>query len=726
MREEVGDTIEDLKSLDLRVHLTEKEGHTFNESMTLCPFHSDKTPSMSVNQKDGSWVWFCHSCEMGGNIVTYTAKKYGISNPDANKKLSEIYGLGNGNSLPKKLLEVYEYLDESGKPSGLNIARYIPKAFRPVKKVNGSWKIIKLREEGIEKILFNLPVLIKSRSIFLVEGEKDVNTLRHLGIPATTAPFGMKEWEPSFNKHFKGKEVFICYDHDAGDIPEDRAEELSIVTDKIKIIRLPGLKGKEDISDWLQKFENSKLQIQKLWQVVDNTDYYKSGKEGDDEGLSDLGNARRLVRKFGHEIRFCHQRKRWLFYSGYRWELDESGVIERRAKEVPRGIYTEATRLNDKDARKELARFAMRSESVQKIHAMISLAESEPRIPVLLDDLDVDPWLLNVQNGTVDLRTGQLCQHNPEDLITKLAPVEFDQEAKSPQWEKFLEEIFDENQSLIKFLKSAVGYSLTGDNREQCLFILCGRGANGKSTLLSILHLLLGDYARQTPSDTLLVKRYFGISNDIARLKRSRLVTALEVEEGSRLAESLVKGMTGGDKMIARYLYSEYDEFFAEFKIWIGTNHKPQIKGTDHAIWRRIRLIPFKRIFRDEEQDKSLSEKLKAELPGILNWAIEGCLRWQRDGLGIPEEVRKATEGYRAESDSLGQFLNDCTIKKVGSKTKSSTLYSRYKGWAESAGERPITSTAFGRALSERDFEKYRISDGYYYQGISLEEVVSE
>ncbi|MBU1181372.1 MAG: hypothetical protein KKF00_04255 [Proteobacteria bacterium] len=441
-------------------------------------------------------------------------------------------------------------------------------------------------------------------------------------------------------------------------------------------------------------------------------------RKNSEEGLTDLGNARRFSRRLGSEVRYCHQRRRWLFYNGVRWEFDESGEIERRAKDVIRGIYEEASQFGDEDRRKEYARHAIRSESAQKIRAMISLAESEPGISIRQDEFDCNPFLLNVANGTIDLKTGELHPHNPDDLIIKLAPVEFDSAVLCPRWIQFVSEIYECNQSLIDFSRRAIGYSLTGDTREQCLFINHGRGANGKSTMLSIYQKLLGDYAQQTPSETLLVKRMPGINNDIARLRKSRIVMALEVEEGRRLAESLVKGMTGQDKMVARHLYSEFFEFEPEFKLWIGTNHKPQIRGTDHAIWRRIRLVPFNRIFKDEEQDKELIIKLESELSGILNWAIEGCLQWQRDGLGMPEEIQSAVDEYREESDPLGSFLSDCITTDGEASIKASTLYQKYKEWAEEAGEKIITGTALGRAVVERGIDKTRLSDGNYYIGI--------
>jgi putative DNA primase/helicase len=430
--------------------------------------------------------------------------------------------------------------------------------------------------------------------------------------------------------------------------------------------------------------------------------------------LTDLGNAQRLVARHGPDLRFCYPWGKWLVWDGARWIKDESGEVDRRAKDTVRSIYAEAAACEKKELREALADHARRSESDSKRQAMINSARSEPGVALLPADLDRDPWLLNVVNGCIDLRTGELREHRRGDLITKMAPVKYDREAQCPAWWGFLEKIMNGNGPTMEFLQKAVGYALTGDTREHCLFFLYGLGANGKSTCLEVIQALLGDYATQTTSETFLLKRHSSpISNDVADLRGARFVAAVEIESGRRMAEVLIKQMTGGDKLKARFLYSEHFEFKPEFKIFLAANHKPVIRGTDHAIWRRIRLIPFTVQIPEKEQDKELPGKLKAELPGILNWAIEGCLSWQFEGLTPPQAVQDATQNYRQEMDILAEFLSERCIIAPGASVPAADLYKAYTAWAEENGEKkPLSQRDFGLNLTERGFEGKRGTGG--------------
>ena len=427
--------------------------------------------------------------------------------------------------------------------------------------------------------------------------------------------------------------------------------------------------------------------------------------------LSDLGNAHRLVARFGPDIRWCDPWGKWLVWDGRRWRIDDTRAIHRLAKQAVRAIYNEAAAADDDRARKAIVAHALRSESRTRIEAMIELAKSEPGVPILPDELDANAWLLNTESGTVDLRTGEVRNHCREDLITKLAAVRYDPKAACPIFEAFVDKIFGGKWQLIEFVQRAVGYSLTSDIREQVIFIVPGCGSNGKSTLADVLLAMLGDYAQQTPTGSLMVKRGEGISNDLARLKGARLVAAVESDEGRRLSEALVKQLTGGDRIAARFMRAEWFEFKPS---------KPVIRGTDHAIWRRIRLIPFDVTIPDAQQDKRLPEKLREELPGILNWAIEGCLAWQRDGLGISEEVTAATAAYREEMDVIGGWVTDQCVTGDALRTKASDLYAAYRTWCENAGEKPVSQRKVASLLRERGFTPDKDKHARYWPGIGL------
>ena len=439
---------------------------------------------------------------------------------------------------------------------------------------------------------------------------------------------------------------------------------------------------------------------------------------------TDLGNGERLAHIYGEDIRYCHAWKSWLIWDGPCWSRDQTDEICRKAKNVVRGIYREAELVSDSQDRTDIAKHAIRSESDSRLRAMITLAKSERDIPVKPEQLDSDPWLFTCLNGTIDLKTGKLLPHNRDHLITQLAPVKYDSDATCPTWDAFLHRIMAENDNLISFLQRMIGYSLTGDTGEQCLFILYGSGANGKSTFLQAVSSMCGDYSQQTPTETLLVKKKGSIPNDVARLKGARLVTASEAEEGQRLAESLIKQMTGQDILSARFLHQEWFEFEPTHKIFLGTNHKPVIKGTDHAIWRRIKLIPFDVTIPEEERDNRLLSKLRDELPGILSWAVKGCLDWQRHGLGEPPEVKSATQDYRSEMDALAQFRADCCIEDPGAKVAVGKLYDAYTAWCEINGEQQLGKRAFSMKTKEAGFKQVRFGKGRTrgFQGIGIVE----
>lgn len=434
---------------------------------------------------------------------------------------------------------------------------------------------------------------------------------------------------------------------------------------------------------------------------------------------TDYGNAERLVTTRGDDILFCHVWKKWLHWDGTRWVIDESGEIVRLAKATVRSIYREAATIEDEGSRKATAKWAWESEKAPRIEAMIKLTQSEPDISVRPEQLDSDRWLMNCANGTIDLATGDLRPHRRDDLITKFAPVACDPLARCPRWKRFLQEVFEPHPDLIDFIQRAVGYSLTGDTREECLFLLWGTGRNGKGTLIKTLASMLGDYAGTADFSAFVQRRNnHGPRDDIAIMKGKRFISSQESREGAALAESLIKWVTGGDRVRARRLYENSYEWDPTHKIWLATNHKPVIRGADPAIWSRIKLIPFGISFEGRE-DKTLKLALLDELPGILAWAIEGCLEWQRQGLNFPPTIIEATGDYRHESDQIARFVEECCVVGEFAQVKARQLYKAYRDWAEEMGEQTLSETAFGLRITGR-FRKDHKETGSVYLGVGL------
>jgi putative DNA primase/helicase len=420
--------------------------------------------------------------------------------------------------------------------------------------------------------------------------------------------------------------------------------------------------------------------------------------------LTDAGNKNRLVEQFGPVIRFVSDWG-WLIWDRCRWRRDPPhlGVLKLAEKTI-QAMHLEADQNRDPAHSRQLALHAVASEARSRMEAMVSLARMD--VQAESSAFDADPWLLNVQNGTLDLRTGTLRPHQSADLLTKLASVEYLPNVTAPTWMRFLSDIMQGNQELIDYLKRVVGYSLTGSTRERVFFVFHGTGSNGKSTFLETIGALIGDYAVRATTDTFLTKRDNTITNDLARLNGARLVVGSEIDYGRRLAEALIKQITGGDKIAARFLYQEDVEFTPVAKVILAANHKPSIQGTEPAIWNRVRLIPFNQVF--STPDQHMLDRLRAELPGILNWAIEGCLSWQTTGLGMPTEIRTATQDYRNEEDALASFIDDHCVVSPNARAMSSQLYAKYISWCDRTSEPRMSQKTFGTKLREKGFQNVK------------------
>lgn len=449
-----------------------------------------------------------------------------------------------------------------------------------------------------------------------------------------------------------------------------------------------------------------------------NDDAEEEAKPSKKFRLTELGNAERIAYEYGHTIKYVGDMG-WVIWDGKRWRYDTKKEIERITNKVLRGLYK-----SDDEMEIKWARMCERRNI-----RMNSIKDLMPLVPGEREDFDRHKYLFNLENGILDLKTGKLQPHDRELNLTKITNVEFDPKAECPTWMLFLNQIFKNDSDLIEYMQRLVGYSLTGDISEQGMYFLVGGGSNGKSTFVNTIKKIMGDYGLQTNSDTFIKKKSDGANNDIARLASSRFVSAVESEEGEKLQESLVKTITGGEPILARFLRQEFFEFLPEFKVFFTTNHKPIIGGVDDGIWRRVKIIPFTLNLKPHERDKKLEEKLSLEMPGILNWVLEGCLKWQKSGLKEPRVVMDATGNYKEDMDILGPFLYEsCYIdepKNEAIRIEAKELYTVYDRWCFGSGERSLGNRSFYRMLETKGFGKVKgTGNKTFLTGITLKDRV--
>lgn len=444
----------------------------------------------------------------------------------------------------------------------------------------------------------------------------------------------------------------------------------------------------------------AKKEVSKIAKSVSRYDIQQTS-----EPLTDVWNAGLFIKHYGDTVRYCDALGGWFIWDGTRWKGDDTFQIVRLAKNAVKQMYAMANANGDK----LLFRHAVKSESETRLRAMINLSRSEG-VALKSDDFDKDVFLLNCKNGTLDLQTGKLKPHAQQDYITRRVELDYNPNAKCPMWEAFLSGIFSGDQELIKYMQKAVGYALSGSMKEQCIFILYGVGMNGKSTFLKHVYRILGDYAINTPASTLMEKYNDSIPNDVARLKGARLVTAVESGKNKALAESQIKQLTGDDPISARFLHREYFDFFATFKIFFATNHKPNISGTDKGIWRRIMTIPFEKVITPDERDPELDEKLSREYEGILAWAVRGFELWQKEGLGAVAKITEATSEYREESDVIGGFITERCRTGDEYKVSATAILKAVQLWAKDNGLRSVRRNEFIDYMKKRGFRKDRLT----------------
>ena len=720
-----------------------------DRAKAVCPAHKDKQASLSIdyNPEKGATGVYCHAGCQTKDILQA-----------AGLEMRDLFDKPLDDNTVKKdgIVAVYKYLNEDGSLLFEKV-RFEPKRFSQ-RRYSGNTTIwgldagtyyetyvgsnqwsrkqrdgVATREfPGIVPTIYNLPAVIKANTVFIVEGEKDCDNLIKLGLCATTSFSGAskakqsQKWKHEYNHYFQGKKVVLIPDNDEPGRAHMQyvAGQLQGIAESVKLVELKGLDEKGDVSDWIEQ-GHTKEELLKLVDLTEEYDAEAAEVKILAYNFSDVGNAERLVALYGKNLRFSSNRGRWLVWNGKYWQVDEDGHVERLAQAVVRKIQDAGEELppEQEEAKASIRKFVLRSETDSRLKAMVNQARIMRGIPASMDDMDRDKFLMNLDNGTLDLRTGKLYKHCREDNITRIVRIEYDEKADCPNWRSFIRTIFDNDTELMSYVQKAVGYTLTGATTEQCFFMLYGNGANGKSTFLHAISEIMGDYEEAIRGKTIMKKQNNdGASGDLAKLQGKRFVVCSELNEGDSFDEDLIKQLTGGEDAIAvRFMYAEEFKMRPQLKLWIGTNEKPKIKGTNHGVWRRPRLIPFLHTFSDEEKNENFYEEcIRPELPGILKWAVDGCLLWQKEGLAAPEKVKLANEEYRGEMDVMAQFFDDCCV--LGSKytCKVSELYDVYCKWCEDNRVHEVSSIILTKKLKDRGYRQGKNMSYRYWDGIGI------
>lgn len=696
---------------------------TNGQYKAVCPGHNDKKASLSIREAEGKILLHCFaSCKL----------------EDILKPLSlDVRDLFLNGHRPeaapgRQIVATYDYVDAAGKLL-FQTVRYFPKDFkqrRPDGKGGWIWDL-----KGVGTVPYRLPEVLEAiarlETVYVAEGEKDVDTLRKLRLTATCNPMGAGKWRKSYSEILRGADLVIIPDKDKAGWAHAQsvAQSCCGLAVGIRVLELPG-PGK-DASDWIDAGGTAE-ELQRL--VAECVDYeppvpmdMPANRGGREPGpaivLTDTTNAELIAQLYGDRLRYDHLRGRWLVWKSHFWQEDGDGEICRKAIEAARERFRRSADISNLEERQGIAKWAIGSEQRGRLDAAVSLARNIRPIADNGWGWDGDPYLFAVKNGVVDLRTGQLRPGRPEDRVTLHSDVAYDASAKCPRWLKFQEEVADDDKDLGDFKKRAYGYTLTGMTSEQVFFLAHGIGSNGKGIEASAIRHVLGAYAYNAPFSTFELTNRASIPNDLAALERRRFVTSSETNEGARLNEARVKALSGQDPCTARYLHHEFFTFTPVCKIWLAVNQTPKVLDDSYGFWRRVRLIPFNRQFKGPKEDKQLLRKLLAEASGILNWLVEGCQEWQQRGLEpVPNVVMVAVEDYREESDPLQAFLSAKCVLITEAQVAGAAFYKAYEAWADDErmkDKETLSRTAFGRKMGQK-FAKEHTDGGTIYHGVGL------
>jgi len=634
-----------------------------------------------------------------------------------------------------RIVAEYNYLDETGALL-FQVVRFQPKDFRQRRPDgNGGWT---WDLKGVRRVPYRLPELLKADPaavVFICEGCKDVDNMVALGLVATCNPGGAGKWLPEYSKFLRGRRVCILADKDAAGRKHARdvARSLQGIAADVRIVEMPDVAGAtvKDVSDWIDALDakDSSDLAKALVAMADAAQPWTPTPEAPaavDDALADgdVRLGREFAAAFPERVLYCPDLETWLCWDGRRWALDAVHEAERMMQNLTRERLAAAADIGETKRREAEIHFWTQAMRKNRIEAALWAARSDPRLIVRLTDLDADPWLLNVANGTLNLKTGRLHRHDPGDRITKLALAEYRPDADLREWLRFLDRIIPKPE-VRAFLPRAVGYSLTGFATEEALFFVCGPTAGGKSTFVAAVTGALGDYAASANFETFLARRTVGgPRSDLVRLAGKRFVSSIETEEAAQLAGGVLKWISGQDRVCERTLYKAEVEFLPTFTLWLVSNFLPRAQDDDSALWRRLMLVEFPVSIPEAERDPNVKMCLRDPAIGgaaVLAWAVAGCREWQKHGLKPPPAVLAATRRWRAENDPLVDWLTDRATLAPTAATPFQDLSRDYRQWAEDAGLKPISARKLGKRLVDAGCKSTPgTGNRTVYEGIAL------
>lgn len=684
-----------------------------------CPAHDDRKESLSVSVgKNGAIILKCHAGCDNSDILNRMGLKYSDLYPDTDcpsvtYKSQPVSKDSRHGFNFNDVVAIYTY------SNGTRKLRDREKNFCWQHLKDNEWKP---RRGDAPHVLYKAGK--PQETLFIVEGEKDADTMGNLGFYALSSENGaggQSKWIDSYNTDVAGKNVFIIPDNDVvgHEFADAISDRIKGIAKSVRIVDLKSvwseIKEHQDVSDMVECLgaDEATKRIRMLSQTKTRRKSLKSilvemkPETKDRYRATDIGNSNLFSDVYKDIARYCADRGRWYIYDGKRWMPDSIDGTQtmQLCKRLADALLVYASSIEDADYVKAVAKWQNRNTR------KTVLLDAQDCYPVKVSDFDKDIYLFNCQNGTLDLRTMEFKPHRPQDLLSKISGVNYDPDAKCVRWNRFIDEIMQGDNDKARFLQKALGYSLTGDTREECFFILYGATSrNGKGTLMETFKRIMGDYGKATSPETIAQKDRTDSSKpseDVARLAGARFVNISEPDKNLVLSSALIKTLTGNDTIQARYLHEHIFEYQPQFKIFVNTNHLPRV--TDSTVFSsdRIKVIPFERHFVESERDTSLKRQFsdKANQSAVLNWCLDGFKSYQAEGLSVPASVQKATTEYMMDSDDIARFMADELEVDYKSMVKTSDVYERYKEWCDRNGFMQKSIKTFSQELKQRNVD---------------------